>query len=371
MNQDYVLRTLSTVMGWDTDRSREEFAWLGLMSQIKYDGYQDFLAGMRFIESLLDWVQQFKSDERETAYDFVRRALIYIGPLEMSHLVELFYPEVVQLKLMQETAAKLGIKPYQVWANADADKLYRRLLRQTLFIELSDGARIDIFRRANAGVVNNEQIVTAPRIIRAKWDGLLKDLREDLEDENARFSSVYVVDDFIGSCTTLLRKEPSGNWAGKLVRFWEDLKDAGVQESHLQDDWRLCVHHYVASHQAATVASERQEAALAERTKNDEGWFKNVDLSYGLVLPEDVVVTAERYRQFVALVNTYYDDSIETKHMKVGGNNARFGFGQCGLPLILDHNTPNNSLALLWAETAGGPDRHAMRPLFRRRQRHS
>jgi hypothetical protein len=49
--------------------------------------------------------------------------------------------------------------------------------------------------------------------------------------------------------------------------------------------------------------------------------------------------------------------------------------GGCGLPLVLDHNTPNNSVALLWAETDGG-DRDgakvpAMRPLFRRRQRHS
>lgn len=371
MNQDYALSTLSTVMGWDTDRSREEFAWLGLMSRIKYDGYQDFLAGMRFIESLLDWIQQFKSDERETAYDFVRRSLIYIGPLEMSHLVELFYPEIVQRKLMQETAAQLGIKPYQVWADANADKLYRRLLRQTLFIELSDGARIDIFRRANAGIVSNEQIVTAPRIIRAKWDDLLKDLRIALEDEDARFSSVYVVDDFIGSGTTLLRKEPSGDWTGKLVRFREDLEDAGILHSHLQENWKLRVHHYVASHQATKVASERQAAALSDRLQNDKGWFDSVDFSYGMVLPEDVVVTPERHEQFVKLVDTYYDDSIESKHMKVGGDDARFGFGQCGLPLILDHNTPNNSLALLWAETAGGQDRHAMRPLFRRRQRHS
>jgi hypothetical protein len=182
---------------------------------------------------------------------------------------------------------------------------------------------------------------------------------------------VYVVDDFIGSGTTLLRKEPSGDWTGKLVRFREDLEDAGILHSHLQENWKLRVHHYVASHQATKVASERQAAALSDRLQNDKGWFDSVDFSYGMVLPEDVVVTPERHEQFVKLVDTYYDDSIESKHMKVGGDDARFGFGQCGLPLILDHNTPNNSLALLWAETAGGQDRHAMRPLFRRRQRHS
>jgi hypothetical protein len=74
---------------------------------------------------------------------------------------------------------------------------------------------------------------------------------------------------------------------------------------------------------------------------------------------------------FLKLVDTYYDDSIETKHMKLGGEDARLGFGKCALPLVLEHNTPNNSLALLWADTDGENGKHSMRPLFRRRQRHT
>ena len=54
MNQEFVLGKLSELMGWDEDRSRIEFAWLRLMSRMKYDTYQDFLVGMRFIESLAD-----------------------------------------------------------------------------------------------------------------------------------------------------------------------------------------------------------------------------------------------------------------------------------------------------------------------------
>lgn len=369
MNQDFVLKTLGAIMAWDTDRARDEYAWLRLMSRIKYDGYQDFLAGMRFVESLVDWLQQFKPHERETAYRFVRDELVYIGPLEMSHLVELFYPETVQRKLMQETAAHLSIKPHQVWADPAAEQLYKRMLRQSLFIELSDGARIDIFRRANAGVVNNEQIVTAPRMIRAKWDDLLKDLRKDLGDPESRFAFIFIVDDFVGSGTTLLRKENDGIWTGKLVRFWEDLHEAGVQETHLQPDWQLCVHHYVASHLAAQVVVDRQAEAFQERSLT-ENWFKRVEFSNGMILPENLPVNDLRNKEFLALVQEYYDDAIETKHMKKGGDDSRLGFGKCALPLVLDHNTPNNSLALLWAETAGGPGKHAMRPLFRRRQRH-
>jgi len=84
-----------------------------------------------------------------------------------------------------------------------------------LFIELSDGGRIDIFRRANAAVINNEQIVTAPRINKAKWDELRDDLRKATNDKDARFSFVYLMDDFTASGTTLLRKE-DGKWKGKL-----------------------------------------------------------------------------------------------------------------------------------------------------------
>ena len=101
-------------------------------------------------------LQQFPTHaERKAAYCFVWQHLVYISPGEMNHLVELFYPETVQWRLMREAAARSRIPPYMLWADAEATALYDRLLRQTLFIELSDGARIDVFRRANAGIVSS------------------------------------------------------------------------------------------------------------------------------------------------------------------------------------------------------------------------
>jgi len=73
---------------------------------------------------------------------------------------------------------------------------------------------------------------------------------------------------------------------------------------------------------------------------------------------------------FARLVEVYYDKAVESRHTQVGGDGVRWGFGDCALPLVLEHNTPNNTIALLWAETSGGAGLHAMRPLFRRRQRH-
>ena len=81
------LEVLGQIMKWTDDRAGKEFDWLKLMSRLKYDGYRDFQAGMRFIESLATWLQQFKPQEREAAYAFVRSTLVYIGPSEMQRLV--------------------------------------------------------------------------------------------------------------------------------------------------------------------------------------------------------------------------------------------------------------------------------------------
>lgn len=370
MNQAFVLRKLSDLMGWDDEVSRQEFAWLRLMSRMKYDGYQEFLAGMRFIESLTDWLQQFREEHRDVAYAFIRENLVFISLAEMRHLVELFYPETVQPRLVREVADRCGIPTYRVWADPTAEATYRALLRKTLFVELSDGGRIDIFRRANAGRISNEQIVTAPRVNEEKWLDLLKDLRKDTSDNAARFTLVYLVDDFTASGTSLLREE-DGKWKGKLCRFFEDIRKGTTEADVFDDDWKLCVHHYVSTAQSEETIAQRDRRA--RETLGESGWFRAIELSSGMRMPGDVCVTETSHPEFGSLVQAYYDESVTkgNPHMLKGGDDARYGFGSCGLPLVLEHNTPNNSLALLWAETDGGPVSHAMRPLFRRRQRHS
>src|SRR3954470_8345888 len=105
MKEDLALKVLSQIMHWDDERARQEFAWLKLMSRLKYDGYRDFQAGMRFLESLSVWLSQFGPEERETAYDFVRNTLAYVGPAELQRLVDLFYPRSVRDRLNRMIAA--------------------------------------------------------------------------------------------------------------------------------------------------------------------------------------------------------------------------------------------------------------------------
>ena len=79
------------------------------------------------------------------------------------------------------------------------------------------------------------------------------------------------------------------------------------------------------------------------------------------------------HRGFLDLVDRHYNPNIEErKHNAESGVAAiHRGYAGCALPLVLEHNTPNNSFAMIWAECQGGGDEIEMRPLFRRRQRHT
>lgn len=379
MKETLGLRVLGEVMGWDDARATDEFRWLSLMARLKYDGYEDFLAGARFIESLVNWLQQFpKGAERDDSYAFVRHVLVYVGPAEMLRLVESFYTDHVQRHLARVVAEQHAIPAYRVWSSLTTARAYDNLLRQTLFVGLSEGAHLDIVRRANNGIISNEQVLLTTYADSDKWDKLLKDLRQDLKDANATFRIVYLIDDFVGSGTTFLRKDKTGEWKGKLRSFRQTI--AAVRESHFAPGLSVCVHHYIANHRAVAVLREREQDARTELGANQ--WFPDVHFSFGTVLPAALPIDCSpinEAQRFVPLAKKYFDPDDPTtknKHIEEGGTDASLGFSGCALPLILEHNTPNNSVALLWADTPGSdgsdgaPARHAMRPLFHRRQRH-
>ena len=249
------------------------------------------------------------------------------------------------------------------------------LRRKSLFMALSDGARIDEFRRANVGVLSNEQIVVATQLDGSKWRDLLKELRKD-QGTSATFEEVYLIDDFVASGTTLLRfDEEEQTWKGKLVKFRATIREAQAALNGalaIADTARIHIHHYVASAYAESIIGER--VLKMRQSEPDAEWLERVTFSFGYVLPANLPLSKHSTEPFRKLVEDYYDSSLQNRHSAVSGvESMMFGYKECGLPLVFEHNTPNNSLPLLWAETAGNSakDVHSMRPLFRRRQRHS
>jgi len=363
MNQDLALRLLGEVMQWDNERSTQEFAWLQLFSRFKYDGYADYVAGLRFVESLASWLQQFDMQDREAAYGFVRSRVLYFSEREIQHLIELFYPDVIEPMLRAEVARGLGLPEYLIWSRAESLRSFFILRRRCLFFGLSDGARIDVFRRATVGRISNEQVLLAPEISSDKWKRVHIKLQEDLQRMNAldgkdaKFHYIFLLDDFTGTGYTASQR---------LLRFWENVRE--VASSMLDSDWKLVVHHLIGTSKA------KNDLAKADSTQQEtrgSDWFPFVKTSFGLVLDDSIKVTFENAGSFWALIQKYYDPLIRSSHTDKGGtSDIRLGFGDCALPVVLEHNTPNNSIALLWSESKRRETIHQMRPLFRRRQRH-
>ena len=128
------LNLVASVMGWDNETATKEYAWLRLMSSMKYYGYSDFRAGVRFLESLVAWLRHFEEDDRPAAYDFVKKRLVYISTLEMQRVIETFLPEIVTPYLRRSVANDLGIKPCEIWKTAESAEAYQHRLRRCLFV---------------------------------------------------------------------------------------------------------------------------------------------------------------------------------------------------------------------------------------------
>lgn len=368
MKPEIALRLLGLVMDWDDSTAQEEFAWLQLMARLKYDDYRDFLAGMRFLESLVAWLQQFQPEDRAAAYAFVRKRLVFISFAERERLIELLYPMIVWPRVAEATAKKTQVQPWEVLSNQVSNTHLKRELRSTLFLALSDGARLDAFRHANPGRISNEQVVVTVDPSKEKWIDLKKSLRKDLNDESAKFSRIILVDDFTGSGTSLIRKE-GNEWKGKLPKFLKSLEDC---EESVSIGAELVVHHLIGTPQAD---EHLIDFCKTFKEQDPDAWkiVSSFSITYGHKYDDSFKLCEKSDGEFFALARKYYDKRIQNKHTDKGGvEHIGLGYAGCALPLVLDHNTPNNSVALLWAESASKEESiHFMRPLFRRRQRHS
>ena len=86
MKKELAEALLAKIMDWsDQDKARER-ARLETFASYKYDEYQQFSPGRRFIESLAMWLAQFQPGaERRTAYAFVCDRLVFFSTSEINH----------------------------------------------------------------------------------------------------------------------------------------------------------------------------------------------------------------------------------------------------------------------------------------------
>ena len=359
-------RLLADQMKWDDTRATAEFAWLESIVEYKYDHYQGFNPGSRFFVSLLSWITQFEPSDRETAYGMIRDRLVFISQREMHHLVSLTFPRL-QRDNRRAIADELGIAMYATWGNEVAERRVKEMSIRTLYVGLSDGARTDVLRRFNDGVISNEQIVASTEISDKKWTGLIKDLKTRLSSAglghvDPSFERVCLVDDFTASGSTLIRKGTAG-WDGKVPKFIRHIQEKEFFGGHIASSSIFQIHHFIGSNYAKdNINSLLDEFELMLGQNGTK-----LKATFSTVFTQAIVVDASCDANLVAFLKKYYGSTCESKHTD---KDIWFGYKNGGLPLVLEHNTPNNSVALLWAACKQSDARHVMKPLFPRKQRH-
>lgn len=367
MKKELAEALLAKIMEWTDEQKARERARLETFASYKYDEYQQFSPGRRFIESLALWLAQFATvAERRTAYDFVCNRLIFFTASEINHLVELTFPTIVRPRLIDTASARSGVPVDRIKAVMDTLE-YRTLHRRTIYLGMSDGARTDWFRRANPSI-SNEQVFHAYDVSDVKSTDMLEKLTSDLTemtgseptDDGALFETVVLLDDFTASGTSAIRyDEKKKVWKGKIPRIIEDLEQPERLGGTVLQGVKVIIVAYIASDQAIEhIGKLLPSLPFAKGT---------VEFQVVCELGPRVPLDKTRDAAFFALManDGYFDNEADDKHGAVGGTTKRYGYADGRLPVVLNHNTPNNSVYVLWAE-----DVHTVRGLFPRVSRH-
>ncbi|NCU05096.1 MAG: hypothetical protein GXC73_14035 [Chitinophagaceae bacterium] len=352
-------KLLAKTMNWTPEETSKERPLLQALANFKYNEYQQFSPGIRFIESLVKWLTQFETlEEKNIAYRFILDSLIFISSDQMAHLVNITYADKIQPIIIKKTADAIGLNPFLV-AKIVKSTTYKVSLRRSLFIGLSDGSKIDLLRRSSHRI-SNEQVLTTYSISRNKIDDMLSELKK--EKISSKFNTVFLIDDFTASGTSYFRKSEE-QWKGKIFKFLESIRPGKENANLLQGGETLDVHiiFYIATSEALSKLNEN--ITLFKQEHPEINFTFSIDAVQ--IIGGEIKAKILARNAFIELIKKYYDDSINDSHYKEGKHdNPYLGFNECCLPLILSHNTPNNSLPILWF-----PD-DMIKGLFPRVKRH-
>lgn len=357
MRDELAGQLLDRLLLWSAEEQARWMADLRRLAAYKYDQYEGFAAGERFFESLARWLGQFDDPEdRRRLVAFVLGDMLFIARDEIDHAISCVYPDFIKRALIARVAAETRTSPFNV-RRIVGSLAFRTLRRKTVYLGISDGARLDRLRRASPEL-SHEQFWLSPELGSHAVETMTNKLAEAIDElgleGGPQFREVVFVDDFYGSGTSLLHRKDDGSWGGKLhrarIHLEEDLQSGECPL--LAGDARVTVVIYVASAQAE--AHIREVLSVFEPT-----WKLHVIQQ----LPADLTVTDDK---LCRLSVWFFDEVLIDKHKK---QPIPLGYGDVALPLVLHHNTPNNSISPLWADSKGregGLNRHALFPRYER-----
>jgi hypothetical protein len=418
MKRELALQLLRNILPdppWDEDRFQATFSELGILADIKYNHYEMYQPGRLFFENLYAWLSKFSEPERTEALEFITKHLIFISREEFQQLTQVLYHDKIRQSQLDITAEITSIERFKVKELSEHETM-ARIERASLYVAMSDGARIDYFRRQNLSI-SNEQVLPTYFASATKIKGVINELQKE-QGENAKFKCLYLIDDFSASGRTLLRETITEKVQGNInleipknlqSRISFDLEKLEIEFSYrgyeltdierqeiislsdsdyyqqtiskildrnekrdtklkgslirlLENDLSDCLSDNVKIFLCPLLITEYALNRLTELIKKiDKAPLNTIRILPSAIIPGNIRINAGSlmFGSISELCEKYYDPNLEDEHT----GNVKYGYDNCGLPVVLHHNTPNNSIYLLWA-------RKWQHPLFVRYERH-
>jgi hypothetical protein len=345
-------------LGLDTAEAVAILDDLAILAEYKYDHYELYSHGKKFLDSLFGWLRQFEAEDRLDALLFVRHKLVFVSQRELQDLNRFLFFDKIVPAILRIIIQREDLGPFEM--GVAYNNFFEKYLRRCLFVGLSDGSKIDYFRRQHQ-ILNQEQVIPYYKTDASEY---VTRLREDLRDEQASFEIIFLIDDFTASGYTMINRhrDPStgkDSFDGALMRF------ARRHEQILDSASQVFLCHYV-----ATEAAHRHVTDLANRIPEYRGKFQTLSalpLSPSLSIrnnSSDII-----NQSFSRICEAYYSDAFESINTKKG-RGIKWGFGEQALPVVLYSNAPNNSLYPIWLERSGNEAPPSFSALFPRVDRH-
>ena len=345
MKRELANKLLSEIMSWtaeDVEKYRER---LDDFADWKYDHYQLYRPGSRFIENLSIWLNHFNEPaERELAFQFVLNRLIFISPIEMNHLISMVFPDIIYPRIKSQARAIILNEKF-VLCEEEKKQLTDLLVAQTLFLGLSDGARTDVFRRSNPKL-SHEQICLSYDIPTSRFEKIVSEVSEQINKlelgENVanyakkgkRVKNIVLLDDFSASGISYIRCDPeTGELKGKVSSLLFSLEENKFE----LEGTKIFIVLYMAT-----------QRAMDHIKANITQFEKKYNLSIAVETVQLVPIYEPSSSEEKLLARYFCEDVIDSHYAKGRHNRAYLGFDECSLPLVLYHNTPNNSFPILW-----------------------
>ena len=346
MQKELAQRLLTATLNWSPENIEQYSNLIDNFAELKYDEYQQYRPGSRFVEHLCAWLNQFEAgSERETALNFLLKNLTFISTSEMHWLIDSVYPEII-LPIFESQASEI-IRNNPLLSSSKA-LLLDIIKTKSLFFALSDGARIDILRRT-AGLEHDQVCVHYEisskkcREMMSKMDDRVNKIdpvRKTGELTSNKSEHLFLLDDFSASGISYLRKEGK-NWDGKIFKAISGLMNKKVIDAN--SSVRIHIILYLATEKAINRIKESIRKFSKDSNYNYEIDIHCVQkISPVQLSPEEDSLFEKHY------LNN--EGSIADYHYKKGDMTCpHHGFDGCSLALVIHHNTPNNSFPIIWA----------------------